>query len=795
MPVWLLNIVIGLVISLASTLIQQALSPKREEQARGFRGSVQTGGRVPQSFLAGTIGVAGKLEYRNTWGTSGQTPNAYLVDVISFGDLPVSDFVGLYVNSQAVTVEGSGHVTQGFPVTEYDNGSDHLWAEFFDGSQTTANTYLSARFGSDPDRPWLSDMVGRGVPYLTLTALVEETLWTGFPVYMAVFEGVPLYDIRDADEAGGDGDQEWADPSTWLFSDNNMVVIYNVLRGIQYDGGRVWGGEASEAQLPYAAWAAAMDACDADVDLDGGGSEKRFRCGREIFFSERPADVIQELLTGCNGRLVLSQGKYYPLVGVPETADASFTDADVIVTEATSLEPFPNLDSIINGATASYLEPSQAWESKETAPYKVAALVAADDGREQLEGLDLATTFSGTQAQRILKAVVEESRRFRRHVVPLPPAFNAYRPLQVLSWTSAANGYTDKLFLITAKTEAPNANVVFGLLELDPADFDWDETTDEQPLSFAPLTPIRPAAQEVPGFAVAPGEFIDNVAASKRQSIEVEWDGGLDDVRAVRVQVILASTPLVFFDAEIPYDTSVPGTITTVLNGIFLQDTDYEVRAKLVPFSGRRTDWTDWEDVTTDAISEELTPGSVGTTELADNAVTTVKINALAVTAAKIGSLAVESAKINTAAVETLKIANAAVTGFAADTHGSGAMSGGVQTVRMDVTVPLTTTTPARVAGIFDITPGFTGDLYVELVVELPDGDFILDIPGEPDDLYENGTPQPVVSGTRYQIARQTVFLPLTSDDYTFKFRVWRGSAASPGTAHSGTLVAEYSQR
>src|SRR5690606_29669176 len=113
----------------------------------------------------------------------------------------------------------------------------------------------------------------------------------------------------------------------------------------------------------------------------------------------------------------------------------------------------------------------------------------------------------GTQAQRILKATVEESRRFVRHVVPLHPQFGQYRPLQVASWTSAANDYTAKLFLVTARTEAPNANVIVGLQELDPTDFDWDETEDEQPLSFAPLPPILPPAQAMAGFAVSPYTF------------------------------------------------------------------------------------------------------------------------------------------------------------------------------------------------------------------------------------------------------------------------------------------------
>ena len=57
-----LNLIIGLVLSIGSTLLQQALFPKKQQQAgntvSGFRGAVQTGGQVPQSFLVGTIGTA-----------------------------------------------------------------------------------------------------------------------------------------------------------------------------------------------------------------------------------------------------------------------------------------------------------------------------------------------------------------------------------------------------------------------------------------------------------------------------------------------------------------------------------------------------------------------------------------------------------------------------------------------------------------------------------------------------------------------------------------------------------------
>src|SRR5690606_17831597 len=123
------------------------------------------------------------------------------------------------------------------------------------------------------------------------------------------------------------------------FSDNNMVIIYNIERGIYWNppkedgspattlGQHVWGGKKTAAEMPYEAWAAAMDACDLPIALAEGGTEKQFRGGRRIAFNERPGDVIKEFLIGCNGRIVhCADGTAWPLVGVPDEADGAFTD-------------------------------------------------------------------------------------------------------------------------------------------------------------------------------------------------------------------------------------------------------------------------------------------------------------------------------------------------------------------------------------------------------------------------------------------------------------------------------------
>lgn len=597
----IVNLIIGVVLTVASSLLKQATSPAAQSD-QGLSGSYDVGGTVPLSFVVGNLGLAGKLEYENTWGTSGGTPNAYLTQVFSFSDVACSGLVGLFADAEAQTVSGSGHTTQGFPVTGSRAGN--LWVEVYDGSQTTASTFLTGKFGADPDRPWLSDMIGRGVFYVTLTALYDRTVWSGFPSYVAVLHGIKLYDPRKDSTAGGSGTQRRATPSTYSYSDNPAVIIYNILIGIHdLSGNWLWGMQdnVDPSRLPYASWAAAMNACDASITLNAGGSEKQFRVGREIKVSEQPVDVITELLVACNGRISEAAGIYSMVVGALGSADGSFTDADVIITETATLDPFPALDQIVNGATATYLEPAQAWASKEAVPYYRSDLETEDDGRRQATDLTLTAVFSGTQAQRILKANVEDGRRFYRHVIVLRPGFGLYQPLDVLSWTSAKNQYSSKSFLVSTTEEGPNGNVVVGLQEIDDSDHGWTPATDEQPFDFAPLTPVRPPTQNLTGWTATAADFIDNAGASRRPGIAVTWDSGQTDVRAVLVSAREKISGNIEWSGEINYEAFPSGG---VIPHAFIGNTQYQVQGDYIPYGGRSHAPSSWLDVTTTDIPD-----------------------------------------------------------------------------------------------------------------------------------------------------------------------------------------------
>lgn len=535
----LINIGIGLLFSLAGTLLSSAFAQK--ESGTGLTDSYAVGDDVPLRFIVGTVGTKGKLEYENSWSGGGDIPRNYLAQVFSLSDLPITALTGLYVFGSEVTLGTSTVGTPGYAIPEYTvNGLDLLFWYPEMGSQTTANAYLTSTFGSDPDRPWTSDMIGRGIAHVLMTAHVSKDKFTSFPDYVFEAQGIKLYDPRKDGSLDGTGAHRLADPTTWEFSDNPIVIIYNILLGIYYDDEWVWGStalrnaadgsinsDAVEYALPYSSWSAAMTRCDQTVNLKAGGTEKAFRAGRVINCDEAPADVIAELLRACNGRISEGAGVYRVLVGPVGAAVATFTDDDVIVSEGQTYDGFPALDQIVNGATSTYLEPAQAWAQTNAPPYYRTDLEAEDDGRRQLVDLNLTCVFSGTQTQRIQKAVVLEGRRFLKYVVVLPPSFSRWQPLEVLEWTSTRNAFTSKAFLITGCEEAPNGNVMMTLQEVDATDHDWTPNDDEQDFTAMPVPDGQTGQPREPFYPATLDELADEVI-----DLQARMASSLRDVQA-----------------------------------------------------------------------------------------------------------------------------------------------------------------------------------------------------------------------------------------------------------------------
>jgi hypothetical protein len=343
---------------------------------------------------------------------------------------------GFTSTSERRVVRASG-TRPGLPGPEKANGAvDNLWWEFHDGTQTTAPTHADeqVRSGRRPAVDELDDRPRHCLRHADGAARPQDL--DDDPEFHDRGAGRPLYDPRKDTTAGGSGSQRADDDSTWAFSDNPAVIIYNILLGIYGTPASGCGG----CRTPTAASTPSrLPVCQL------GRGDGRLRPGHRSQ-GRRHAEAVpgwtqhqrrrdasrrdQRVPRRLHRADERGGGAIYDRGGDPGSASFSFTDAD-IVTRRAELEPFPGMDEIINGAIATYLEPSQAWESKETAPYLNSTFEDADDGRRQLAGLTLNTVFDGKQAQRVAKATVKDGRRFARHVVTLPPQFSIYRPLLV----------------------------------------------------------------------------------------------------------------------------------------------------------------------------------------------------------------------------------------------------------------------------------------------------------------------------------------------------------------------------
>ncbi|OYR26289.1 phage tail protein [Brucella lupini] len=591
--------VLGVALKVGLSLLERAR--QKGQEPRGVQGQIQVGGDNPLSFIVGTYATAGSLEYVNTWGKAGKTPNAYLTQVISLSDLPVTSVSNAFWTNGEKTVaelSDTSYGDWGFPIYAYrkDGDNNHYWWKSHLGNETVADSLLVREFGSDSQRPWSADMIGRGIAYVVITAQVEEELFTGPPQCKFEVQGIRLYDPRKDSTVGGSGSHRWSDPSTWEFSDNPAVVIYNILRGIYYNGQWMWGGQVPLTRLPLSNWFAAMNECDRLVPGAEVPTEKQFRCGAEIRLNEEPLDVIERLLKVCNGKMAEIGGVYKIRVGAPGLPVYAFTDESIAITSSQSYEPFPGLETIYNGVNVTYPDPDAAWENKEAPPRYFPEYEAEDDNRRLMADVQFEYSPFRYQNQRLGKALVETNRRFRSHKFTLPPEAVELEPLDVVSWSSVRNGYENKLFDMESMDDLENVNQSVAIREVDPSDYNWTPATDELPTSVGYLGPIRPLPQPIIDFYADRDIAQDANGNNRRCAILLGWDPEQPAVDLVMYEVRAAWNLKVIYVGRTERVSE--GSIQ-IAPGTLLPAQSYEVRARYATYAGNRPfEWSDWIPVT-----------------------------------------------------------------------------------------------------------------------------------------------------------------------------------------------------
>jgi hypothetical protein len=588
------------------SLIGKAISGNdNKKRISSSQVQLSAGEDQPRTIGFGWYATGGSLVYANTFGGD----NAYMVQVIALADLPVRELQRVFVDGSPVTLLTGDATERGAPVSEFrKGGTDHLWIKFYDGTQTTADSYLTGTVSST-ERPYSSDRVGRGIAYAIVTARApvrkdgeEQPLFpSGYPKFKFELYGARLYDISKDTTAGGAGSQRWNDPSTWGGDGDFLPAVqaYNILRGVRYGGGWLYGlQDVTAPRLPAASWIAAIDACRELIATDGEDDEPQYRSGREIAVSDRMADMLDELMTACQGRLIETGGSYKITVGAPGSSVFSLSDGDIISIEEQSFSPFFGLADTINGVAATWLNPAEGWAKKAAPPLIRTDLEALANGRRLMASVALDSVPYGGQVQRLQKSALLEAQRARRHTFVLGPEAQVLEAGDIVSWTSARNGYVSKLMRVDGVADRANLDVMIDMTEVDPDDYEWDPETDYTPIIDGEIGIVGPPALVMTGWQAVPATIKDDDGEARRPSIKVSFDGGLSDVKTVRIQVRTEGEAEPFFDGEVPYAPP----YSVILNGQFPPNTRLEVRGILVRESGMESTWSSWLLVTTDDI-------------------------------------------------------------------------------------------------------------------------------------------------------------------------------------------------
>lgn len=598
--------VIGrILVSIAASALMRALAPK--PRTPGIRTEVtQNGGVNPCSFILMRYATAGqRVCPPMSHGSSGDTPNAYLTEVIELGDIPGQALHRVMINDQYVTLGTTPHPDYGLPVLGELSGV--AWVKYYDGTQTAADPMLLAKYGSYPERPWTSDMIGRGLCYAILTCKFSRKKWNAMPRFRFEVGGIPLYDPRKDTTVGGSCAHRWTNKATWEPTTNPVVAIYNVLRGIELPDGSVWGGGIPAEDLPLATWFAAMNECDVLVPDGVSGTEPQYRAGFEVTVDDEPADIIDELLKACSGQISEVGGIWKIRVGGPGVPVLSITDGDILTSSPQDLTPFPGFTASFNGIHATYPEPAMLWEPKEAPPLYNPTWEAADQGQRLVADLGLPAVPYGAQVRRLMAAYIAEERRFLRHGQSLPPDAAVLEPLDAITWTSAQNGYSAKVFEVSeVADDLWTCRQTVALRERDPADY---VSANPAPPEVASIAVVIPPTREVANFAVTGVSITDAAAVARRPALKLSWEPDQPDVQAIVYEVRLNATGVVVASGS--SDNVAAGELL-VSEGV-IADTAYE--ARVLPVLDREADWTAWASATSPATL-------INTPDIADFAVT-----------------------------------------------------------------------------------------------------------------------------------------------------------------------------
>ena len=604
---------IGVGLAFGTAALARRISPQSGSgvSANGMQLSVSYDINEPRQLPFGIAASAGALKYHNVYGPNG---NDYVQLVFKLADVPCQSLEAVYVDGTLVTLGSRVTLSDvsGYTVSEYPNV---MWIEPHLGDWTqSADADLVAKATGGA---WSSNNRGRGVFYVRVTLKYDASKFPqGIPKFLFAFKGAKLYDVRKDSTAGGSGSHRWGTESTYEWTDNGAVILYNYLRGVYVNGKLVGGMNAPVASLPADVWMSAANSCDESVGKKAGGTEARYRVNALIGVDSEHGSVVRDMVTTMAGYLADSGGVLKLFPGVAQSSVLTITDADIVDDVPVVYTPKLSRSGLVNSVFGSFSDPAQLYQTAALPPRISAADQALDGGALLTQNYGLPYCTSGTQGQRVLE-ILRRRGRYQSDLAFTVAATGAM--LEAGDWvtvTSARYGLSNVTFEVVQGTLNRNLTVPLELREVSPAIFSYSPASDE----LDPASPIDVGSggarlSTVTGLAVA-NVTLPAGAGIQMPGLLVSWTGVTDST----------VTGLTLEYRKVGDATSIKKLINDASTGQYTltegiqSGAQYEARLDLITAPVRATAATGWvatgansgnQVVAVASLSNSAAPGSV----------------------------------------------------------------------------------------------------------------------------------------------------------------------------------------
>ena len=398
----------------------------------------------PRKLVYGETMVSGPLTYAQVSGAN----NKYLHQVVALAGHELTQISKVFLDDKSIDLTNSAiydptqqsepfSVRSGFFGPKNNEAGSSETVVYIDTRLGTASqtAYAGLRSDSVTSQEYLSTHRGDNVASLYTRWTINEgsrEVWDevgNVQNIKALVKGKKIYDPR-LEVAANNDDPDYAGNSptspSYVVYDNDTLSTASIDRGEQgrnpalmiadYLMDDKFGLGIPSSKIDWAAIIAAADDCDTLVPIPSSATQKRFFGSGVIFGADPYAKSIEKILSGMNGSLVYSQGKYIVRAGVYVAPTESITEDDIIG-EVDIRTAIPRSDRL-NQIKGLFIDPTEQYKMMEFGPVTVSGAISRDNGEVLEEEIKLPFTDNRYAAQRIAFKQVNQS--FLQTMITVP---------------------------------------------------------------------------------------------------------------------------------------------------------------------------------------------------------------------------------------------------------------------------------------------------------------------------------------------------------------------------------------